>query len=228
MPDALRLSVTDYVDPTRWRWVLSDGRGQFLADHAVRLDRASREYDGFVELGPYLDFYRPIRQPEEQLRELGRWIGAQVFGGLRPVLAKQRRAPARAVQVLVPEPAQELLTRPFELACFDTGQTFGEAGLRFVYQLDATPTPGNKRAHSALRVLAAFSLPVRANPLNLRRERYGLQRLVRELNQTRGQAIELRVVQYGATRDTLREALEDAAGWDIVHLSGRRPLPASI
>src|SRR5262249_48917013 len=30
----------------------------------------------------------------------------------------------------------------------------------------------------------------------------------------------LRVLQYGATRDTLRDALEEAEGWDIIHLSG--------
>ena len=60
---------------------------------------------------------------------------------------------------------------------------------------------------------------MRANPLNLRRERYGLQRLVRDLNQTQNLAVELRVLQYGATRDTLQEALEEE-GWDIIQISG--------
>ena len=32
--------------------------------------------------------------------------------------------------------------------------------------------------------------------------------------------MELRVLQYGATRGTLQEALEEAEGWDIIHLSG--------
>ena len=61
---------------------------------------------------------------------------------------------------------------------------------------------------------------MRLNPLDLRRERHGLQRLVRELRLTRGVAVELRVLQYGATRETLRAALEEAEGWDVVHLSG--------
>ena len=95
--------------------------------------------------------------------------------------------------------------------------------MRFVYVLDEGSTaalPAKDPANRAVRILAAFSLPVRANPLNLRRERFGLQRLVRDLNQTQGLAVELRVLQYGATRDTLREALEDGDGWDIIQLSG--------
>ena len=71
-----------------------------------------------------------------------------------------------------------------------------------------------------MRILAAFSLPVRTNPLNLRRERYGLQRLVRDLTRTQWLAVDLRVLQYGATRDTLRDVLEEAEGWDVIHLSG--------
>ena len=47
-----------------------------------------------------------------------------------------------------------------------------------------------------------------------------MQRLVRDLNQTQNLAVELRVLQYGATRDTLQEALEEAEGWDIIQLSG--------
>jgi len=35
MPAPLRLTITDYLDPTRWRWVLNDGAGHFLADHTV-------------------------------------------------------------------------------------------------------------------------------------------------------------------------------------------------
>jgi hypothetical protein len=130
--------------------------------------------------------------------------------------------PARPVHVIVPEMAQDLLFRPFELARFENGQTLREAGLRFVYQREGgeTRAADKEPAAPSLRLLAVFSLPVRQNPLNLRRERYGLQRFVRELNQTRGVAVELRVLQYGATLDTLRDALQEGEGWDIVHFSG--------
>lgn len=126
------------------------------------------------------------------------------------------------MHVAVPKDAEELLRLPFELARFSDGEPFAAAGVRFVYQLDGAPkrptakTPADK----ALRILAAFSLPGRLNPLNLRRERYGLQRLVRELTQMHGVAVELRVLQYGAARQTLEDAFDEGEGWDVVHLSG--------
>ena len=223
MPPPLRLTLpeADYLDATRWRWVLSDSRGNFLADHVVQLDPTTREYGGFRDLSSYLDYYQPIHPPAKQLADLGTWIGEKVFGGLRGALWKKRALPAVAVHVVVPPAAQELLFRPFELARFADGKSFREAGVRFVYGLEGTAAGAEAKepVEKALRILAAFSLPVRANPLNLRRERYGLQRLVRDLNQTQNLAVELRVLQYGATRDTLQEALEEE-GWDIIHLSG--------
>jgi tetratricopeptide (TPR) repeat protein len=222
MPQPLHLTLTDYLDATRWRWVLHDNRNQFLADHNVQLDRTTREYGGFRDLSTYLDYNEPIHPPEKQLEELGAWIGEKVFGGLREKLWAKRARPAVAVQVVVPPAAKDLLSRPFELARFADGTSFQKAGIRFVYGLEGPP-PGavdKEPVKKALRILAAFSLPVRANPLNLRRERCGLQKLIRELNQTQGLAVELRILQYGATRETLQEAIEEAEGWDIIHLSG--------
>jgi hypothetical protein len=222
MAPPLRLAITDYVDATRWRWVLSDGAGAFLADHTVHLDPASREYGGFADLSGYLDYNQPIYPPAEQLAALGRWMGEHVFGGVRAALRERRRSPAVAVRVVVPEGAGELLARPFELARFADGAGFVEEGVRFVYQVEraVSRAAAKEPAERALRILAAFSLPLRATALNLRRERFGLQRLVRVLTQTQGLAIELRVLHYGATRATLRNVLEEAEGWDVIHLSG--------
>jgi hypothetical protein len=221
MPAPLRLTLTDYLDATRWRWVLKDSRDRFLADHDVRLDPTTREYGGFLDLSTYLDYHQPIYPPARQLDDLGAWIGEKVFGGLREALWARQASPAVAVQVVVPQAAEALLFRPFELARFANGTSFRKAGVRFVYGIEEAPHEevAKEPTEGALRILAAFSLPVRSNPLNLRRERFGLQRLVRELNQTQNLAVELRVLQYGATRDTLREALEEAEGWDIIHFS---------
>ncbi len=216
----LRLTLTDYQGPTRWRWVLSDDAGRFLADHEIRLDPTSREYRGFCDLRDYVDYYAPIQDVEARLASLGAWVGEQVFGPLRDKLRRACRPPATPVLVTIPKEAEVLLLRPFELACFADGTRFDRAGVRFVYHLDGAPDRTCPPVTDALRILAVFSLPAPANPLNLRRERYGLQRLVRELAQTRGRAIELHVLQYGATRETLRDALEEAPGWDIVHISG--------
>lgn len=122
--------------------------------------------------------------------------------------------------VSVPRQAQDLLFLPFELARFPSGETLRAAGIRLVYQVEGDASTGAAKPTAAsLRILAAFSLPVQANPLSLRRERYGLQRLVAELNHTQGRALELRVLQYGATRAMLADALQEGEGWDIVYLS---------
>lgn len=216
----LHLTLTDYHGPTRWRWVLADSAGRFLADHDVRLDPDSREYRGFCDLHDYTNYYAPIRTVEDQLAALGIWVGEQVFGNLRDALRRACRPPATPVLMTVPRTARELLLRPFELARFADGTPFDRAGVRFVYHLEEAPARSCPPVRDVLRVLAVFSLPARTDPINLRRERYGLQRLVRELSQTRGRAVHLRFLQYGATRQTLREALEEAPGWDIVHISG--------
>ncbi len=108
MPPPLRLTPpeADYLDATRWRWVLSDSRGNFLADHAVQLDPTTREYLGFVDLSQYLDYYQPIYPPEQQLADLGTWIGEKVFGGLRDAFWKNKALPAAAVHLVVPPAAQ--------------------------------------------------------------------------------------------------------------------------
>ena len=222
MDDALYLELTDYEDDAHWRWVLNDANGRYLADHDVDLADGGRYLRGFRDLTDYLDYYSmAFGAPAGQLAELGAWIGENVFDRLRPILAQRLQPPATVVHVRVPPAAQDLLFRPLELARFPDGRSFVDAGLRFVYQLDepAAYRPG-KQTGDAVRLLAVFSLPDRASPLNLRRQRYQLARLVRRLQQTRSAAVELRVLQYGATRETLRRALEEAAGWDVVHLSG--------
>ncbi|MGB0385317.1 MAG: hypothetical protein ACPGWR_10885, partial [Ardenticatenaceae bacterium] len=72
----LQLSLTDYQDEARWRWVLGDGEGNFLADHEVQLDRNAKEYSGFAFLPDYLKYYRtPTVTQEALLEEVGQWMG---------------------------------------------------------------------------------------------------------------------------------------------------------
>ena len=65
-----------------------------------------------------------------------------------------------------------------------------------------------------------FSQPATTDVLALRKERYELSRLIRTLAARHRAAIELRVVQYGTTRDRLKEIADDGDGWDVLHLSG--------
>ena len=56
--------------------------------------------------------------------------------------------------------------------------------------------------------------------LSLRDERYRIKKLVNSIARNRGLAIDLRVLQYGVTRDALKEILKEQGGWDIIHFSG--------
>ncbi len=222
MPAPLHLAITDYRDEAHWCWVLTDAKGRFLADHEVALDVTAAPYRGFCDLPGYLAYHAPTTPVDSLLADLGAWMGEQIFGGLRTSLTRLARQPATVVQVTIPPAAQELLTRPFELAHLDAAP-MAEAGIRFVY-CAPSPTPPPKSGEGpgagAVRGLLVFSLPTDANPLNLRRERYALKRLLTEIAQTHGVAIETRVLQYGATRATLQAALEEGAGWDVIHFSG--------
>src|ERR1017187_9848903 len=69
------------------------------------------------------------------------------------------------------------------------------------------------------RVLGLFSLPEGRRSLNLRRERHSLVGLIRGIAAA-GKAADVRVLQYGVTRERLRDVLEEAEGWDVIHVSG--------
>lgn len=227
----LKLLLTDYQSETRWRWVLSDERDNFLADHEVALDANDPRYRDFLNVPGRLWYAHPAVDdlPPEQwaadkaewMRTLGEWAGEKIFGGLRAKMREHLQTPVTVVQVTLPAAAQALLFRPFELAHVD-GAPLATAGLRLVYTLEGQkPASGGRPApRPVLRVLAVFSLPDDASPLNLREERYQLKQQLEGLAQTQGRAVFVRVVQYGATRATLQDALADGEGWDIIHFSG--------
>jgi tetratricopeptide (TPR) repeat protein len=215
----LRLEAVEFVDLTRWRWVLTDDSGVFLADHEVRLDASSWQFAAFTDLAGYLSWQAA---PDQQVRDearivagLGEWIGAAVFG---PVATAMVQARPVTVRVAVPTEAEELLARPLELAHAGS-RPLAVQDVTLVMETDpAGGAGGAAPVGERLRVLGLFSLPEGKQPLNLRRERYSLvqlfQRIARE-----GKAADVRVLQYGVTRQRLREVL-DEAGWDIVHVSG--------
>jgi len=218
----LVLTVTDYTGPGQWSWRLTDGEGCFLADHAVALAAGCAEYHGFLDLPEYLDHYAvtnadadadPQRRAAERQNWLGRyaaWLKTQAFGDIATVL--ENHAPV-TVRVVVPAAAQELALRPLEVALDDVSLVFEVEGDR--------RGPDKQPVAQALRLLAVFSLPPAASPLNLREERQALRALVGSLTGGgRPGAITLRVLQYGTSRQTLAAALEEEDGWDIVHFSG--------
>ncbi|HEX5402871.1 MAG TPA: CHAT domain-containing protein [Pseudonocardiaceae bacterium] len=221
----LRLEVLDHAGPTKWRWRLTDA-GTFLGDHVVDLRGQEWQYTAFHDLHGYLRHNaapdRRLRHEAELVDQLGEWITERVFGGLAAVLARHRRP----VRIEVPAEAGVLACLPWELARVD-GRTL--AGHRVGFIIDQQPHRPLAKSDvgERLRMLAVFSLPEDAGALNLRKERFALARLVHEIAAVNNKPIELRVLQYGATRERLREALLEDAGWDVVHLSGHG-LPAGL
>ena len=142
MPFHLTLKL-EYRSDTQWRWVLEDAAGGYLTDHEVALDPAAPVYPGFVDLPRRLEFLRGIRPEEEVLAELGEWMGKHVFGAVGEKLLAHEDALACVVQVRVPQEAQSLLFRPFELAHVG-GKPLAERGFRFVYTGWKRPT-GRRR-----------------------------------------------------------------------------------
>ena len=215
----LQLEVREYAGPTRWRWVLTDGGGAFLADHEVRLDNKDWQYEAFANLVGYLSWHvAPDQRAQDEARvtgELGAWIGKEVLGPVAPALASQ--APA-TIRVILPPDAVWLASRPLELAHVSQ-EPLAVQDITLVMDTGAS-RPGRKTPMSdRLRVLGLFSLPEGGRTLNLRRERCELVRLIERIAAA-GKAADVRVLQYGVTRDRLRDILEEAEGWDVIHISG--------
>jgi len=68
-------------------------------------------------------------------------------------------------------------------------------------------------------MLAVFSVPLDTDLLNLHAERQQLRALVHKLRQT-GRQVDLRILQYGATRKRLQAILREKKGWDVIHFAG--------
>jgi hypothetical protein len=224
MPSVLRLEVREFTDLTRWRWALTDASGAFLADREVRLDSTSWQYEAVTNLPGYISWHASLDEryaPDEAriVDEVGAWLGEQVLGAsIAKALITRRPA---TVQVIIPPGAEALAFLPLEIA-HAAGKPLAQHDITLVIR-PATTEPAVTEKPAAprdrLRVLGLFSLPEGGQPLNLRRERHALVRLISGIA-ARGRAAEVRVLQYGVTRDRLREVLEEADGWDIIHVSG--------
>ncbi len=220
------LTAVEVAGPHRWRWVLSDGSGRVLADHQVDLDVDTAEYEAFSDLVGHLDRHRlphdPIGSETAAVDRVGEWISGHVFGdGLLSRLSG-------SVRVVVPRDAEFLMSRPLELARIN-GVPLARKQISLIYEpADLAAPHGKEDVVGSVRVLALFSMPARSSVLALRRERYELARTVRTIAAKSRKAIELRVLQYGVTRERLAEAVEEYPGWDVLHVSGHGGIGALV
>ncbi|MEU1516414.1 CHAT domain-containing protein [Streptomyces sp. NPDC005811] len=215
------------ADGMSWRWLLTGPGGEFEADAEVRLRREEWQYDAFEDLYGHLSWrIDPERRTEREadvVREVGEWIGARVLGEVGVRLTRfAEDAIGCTVRVILPQEARILAARPLEAAVID-GVPLRRNGVVFVHDVPApggaARRPPKRPVGAALRILALFSLPNTTTALDLRRERHELARIVRTVSAVHGRAVELRVLQYGVTRERLREIAEDGRGWDVVHVS---------
>jgi hypothetical protein len=220
----LLLQAVDVDGPHRWRWLLIDKRsGTALADHRVDLDPHGADTEAFEGLDRYLlwraDPDRRVVSETELVGRVGAWIGSMALGEQvgRAIVAA---APV-TVRVRVPAGAEFLAFRPWELAHVGGVPLAVRGDVALVYDLPGPAGVANKApVGDALRMLAVFSLPTAMLALALRRERYELSRLVRRVAAKSRRRVELRVAQYGVTREILGDLAESGAGWDVLHLSG--------
>ena len=224
---SFRLEIREFHDLTRWRWVLTGFDGTLVADHQVRLDAGSWQFEAFTDLRRYLRWHvAPDRRVEDETRivaQVGEWIGTQVFGPVGAALVGARPATVRVVVPSVPMTARSMLLWPLELAHVQ-GQPLALQEVTMVMQLvegsGAAKTDGETANIGArLRVLGLFSLPTGSAALNLRQERHALVSLLSGLA-AEGRATDAQILQYGVTRTRLRNVLEEDEGWDVIHISG--------
>ena len=187
----------------------------------------SSKYQALFNLPAYLwQHSSPDRRDQDERRllsEVGAWIGETVLGRDIGEKIVAYGFPPITVRVVVPQAAERLLVMPLEIA-HARGKPLTMQGVSLVFESPDAAPPASAPIGDRLRLLAVFSLPPAGSPLNLRRERQMLRKLVRRLSTS---AIELRVLQYGVTRDSLRDVLQEGDGWDLLHFSGHG-LPGSL
>ena len=226
----LLLAAVDIDGPLRWRWLLTDGAdGPPLADHPVDLRRESAEVARFADLYRYVRSYaapdRVVSDGARFVAESGAWAGRKLLGeSIGAAIVAAAGAGTLTVRVHVPAALDRVLLWPLELAHVNGIPLAARGDVTLVYDVattahaDKAPAAKNETG-DALRVLAVFSQPTKTSVLALRRERYALSQLIRQIGR-KNAVVQLQVVQYGATRDRLAEIADDGDGWDVLHLSG--------
>ena len=173
----LVLRAVEVAGPHQWRWLLVDeSSGVPLADHRVELDPGAAETEAFEDLYRFLrwraDPDRRVASEAELLGRVGAWLGSDVLGERigRVIVAA---APV-TVRVGVPDGAEFLAFRPWELAHVDGVPLAARGDVALVYDLPGANGAAKAPVVGALRMLAVFSLPTATSAVALRRERYEL------------------------------------------------------
>ena len=187
----LTLVADEFIDDDHWLWRLTDAQGVRLAEHRAALGASSGERFAFYNLHQLKDL--PTEQQTPLVNEIGQWVGAYVLGDVARAL---RAAAPATVIVVTPSRAALLRSAPLEIAHVD-GEPLALQGVSFVYQLpgdvEDDPYAEANNVPKAIRMLAAFSLPVAEDVLALRQERHSLAQLASRLASSKDSAFELKI-----------------------------------
>ncbi|MGV9452978.1 CHAT domain-containing protein [Streptomyces sp. NPDC003635] len=162
----------------------------------------------------------PLRLLEEEVRACGAWIARTGLGCMAHRL--KALAPV-AVELRLPPELGDFESLPWELALID-GRPLVLDGVVFVRGGRSGAPTAPERASPMpphLRMLALFSLPWSASPVDLGAHRSFLRTEL--LDMTAGGPddsvpLELRTRQFGVSRRTVRSMVGEPQGWDVLHL----------
>ncbi|WP_155126546.1 hypothetical protein [[Actinomadura] parvosata] len=213
----LLLRATNIEGAGSWRWELTGASQPW--DRNVGLDSRADEYQGFHDTYAYLNHStaaeRTFRDDEARIKRLGDWIGNHAYDNELPVLIQDK-----LVRVQIQQNSTSLLGHAMDLARIGDRWLFDHLAA-FVHQSDssgAKPFAGDKRKADTARVLAWFAEPDPSSPFTLHRERRQLEKVIDDASQV---PIELKVLQYGVTRDRLLAVIQEHPHWDVVHIASR-------
>ncbi|GAB2589633.1 CHAT domain-containing protein [Microlunatus antarcticus] len=186
------------------------------------MNTSSWQFAAFIDLDGYIQSNAdPDGEPHDEnfiVRGLGEWLTSYGLGAISIELS-QSRQPVLLTISSSAAGAEVLAYKPWEIALVN-GVTLAEQQVNFILDKSSPRTIAKSAVGDRLRMLGVFSHPEGLDALNLRRERYELVKLIHSIAAVGNKAIELKVLQYGATRTELTEALLEGSGWDIIHISG--------
>jgi hypothetical protein len=229
MPPLFTLDVSTDPAARRVALRLHDEEGRFLAHHEVDLAiHPPARWAAAFDTRAHLRRMARTSPPEQQLAELGEFLGAAVLG---PDIARHLAAGvlARTLLVRLPDAPDDPLAAGFARIPWEIARAPGDVStllqravtVRIAFAQDPpgkgitiAPNPGE-----AVRVLLVFADPPSARPLAARLERERLRDLFFEEILPR-RNVEVDVLCHGVTRARLQARITDRNGYHVVHWSG--------
>ncbi len=229
VPALFTLDIT--TDPAARRATvrLADGDGRHLGAHEVDLGaHPPARWEAAFDTRAHLRRMKRTAPPEQQLAELGAFVGEHVLG---PAIAARLASgiDARTLLVRIPDDPNDALAAGFASLPWEIARapgdtlTLGDRALTVrVAFTGAEPGQGITVVPArgeAVRVLLVFADPPQARPLAARLERERLRELFfGEILPKRN--VEVDVLCHGVTRARLQERITERGGYHVVHWSG--------